>query len=126
MPRGSRPGERRGGRAKGVPNKRTTELEAKMKEQAEKIAQALPNAFEGDAHAFLMTVYKDPELPIDVRLDAAKAAAPFEKPKLASVDNKLSGNVGYTPVPVAERDAFDPVDASARPPGAGDQKASRH
>lgn len=30
--------------------------------------------FEGDAHAYLMSVYKDPSKPENVRIDAAKAA----------------------------------------------------
>jgi hypothetical protein len=40
--------------------------------------------FKGDAHAFLMMVYKDPSLPLALRLDAAKAAITFEKPALVA------------------------------------------
>jgi hypothetical protein len=40
--------------------------------------------FQGDAHAFLIWVYRNHTLPIEIRLDAAKAAAPFEKPRLAA------------------------------------------
>ena len=35
-----------------------------------------------------MAIYKDTELPMDMRLDAAKAAIRFEKPALSSVDQK--------------------------------------
>jgi hypothetical protein len=56
--------------------------------------------FKGDAHAFLMMVYKDPSLPLALRLDAAKAAIPFEKPALPAtwpaspvLDAVLNGNV---------------------------------
>lgn len=127
MPRGALPGERRGGRQKGTPNKRTRELEAKVAEAASKIADALgADVFDGDAHAYLMSVYKDTTQPAMLRLDAAKAAAPFEKPKLASVDNKLSGTLGYTPVVVSERDPINPVDSTKRPATNGHSPASRH
>lgn len=83
-----------GGRKKGTPNKRGAALAARVSEQAALIAKALgASAFEGDAHAFMMSVYKDTAQPDALRLDAAKAAAPFEKPKLASVDTKLSGTL---------------------------------
>jgi hypothetical protein len=35
-----------------------------------------------------MAIYKDAELPMEMRLDAAKAAIRFEKPALSSVDQK--------------------------------------
>jgi hypothetical protein len=40
----------------------------------------LSNVFEGDAHALRVMIYKDPALPLAIRLDTAKAAIPFEKP----------------------------------------------
>jgi hypothetical protein len=43
------------------------------------------DAFEGDAHAFLVTVYKDPRLPLPIRIEAAKACVGYEKPKLAAI-----------------------------------------
>ena len=85
MARGSRPGERRGGRQKGTPNKRSVALEEQVREAAQVIEQALPDAFKGDAHALLMAVYKDTTHPLPVRIDAAKAAISFERPKLAAV-----------------------------------------
>ena len=39
--------------------------------------------FKGDAHALLVMIYQDQTLPLAIRLDAAKAAIPFEKPELA-------------------------------------------
>lgn len=87
MARGSRPGERRGGRQKGTPNKRSIVLEQKAREAAEIIEGTLPEAFKGDAHALLMTIYKDPNNPMPLRIDAAKAAIGFEKPKLAAVQH---------------------------------------
>lgn len=41
MPRGSSPGERRGGRQKGTPNKATVEREAKLAESRERILASL-------------------------------------------------------------------------------------
>ncbi len=80
MPGGARPGA---GRKLGVPNKKT--------QQAVAAAQAhglLP-------HEFLLAVAQgradvlDGEVPsLDQRIDAAKAAAPFYAPKLASVEHK--------------------------------------
>ena len=36
-----------------------------------------------------MTVYKDLKQPIGLRMEAAKAALPHEKPRLASIENKI-------------------------------------
>ena len=47
------------------------------------------DAFKGDAHALLVMVYCDPRQPIELRIDAAKAAIGYEKPKLASIDAKV-------------------------------------
>ena len=49
-----------GGRQKGVPNKRTEQREAAVQEAAELIRTVIPDAFDGDSHALLMAVYKDP------------------------------------------------------------------
>jgi hypothetical protein len=40
--------------------------------------------FKGNAHALLMAIYKDHTLPLALRLEAAKAAIPFEKSALAA------------------------------------------
>jgi hypothetical protein len=87
-------GQRFGGRQKGTPNKRTQEREAAVQEAARKLEALIPNAFEGDSHAFLVSVYKDPTHPIERRLDAAKAALPFERPRLAVTEH--SGNLSIT------------------------------
>ena len=74
--RGSAPGERRGGRQKGSPNKRTT---------ARAAAQRLEKAGETPLD-FLSRVYRDEAQEIDLRVEAAKAAAPYVHPRLASID----------------------------------------
>lgn len=75
------------GRPPGAANKSTLERQKKLDEIASQIGAAIDDAFEGDSHAFLMAVYKNPALPMNVRLDAAKAAISYEKPKLASVEH---------------------------------------
>jgi hypothetical protein len=57
---------------------------------AEQISAALSSeVFHGDAPALLMTVYKDLKQPIGLRMEAAKAALPYKKPRLASIENKI-------------------------------------
>lgn len=83
---GSAPGERRGGRRAGTPNKHTAQLRAAQAAAAEKVTQALGEAaFTGDGLAFLQAVYKDSHRPVELRLNAAKAAVPFERPRLQSI-----------------------------------------
>jgi hypothetical protein len=52
----------------------------------------MPASFDGDAHAFLQVLYRDETKPVELRLDAAKAAIRYEKPALASV--QASGKDG--------------------------------
>jgi hypothetical protein len=80
------------GRPPGAKNKRTAAREAAMKAAAAEVKQVLgKGAFEGDAHALLMMVYKDQRRDIELRLDAAKGAIRFEKPALSAVDANVSG-----------------------------------
>jgi hypothetical protein len=83
------------GRPVGAKNKRTVEREEAMKEASKQIASVVYGAFEGDAHAFLMAVYKDPDIDLKIRLDAAKAAICYELPRLAStkVSDPSGGNI---------------------------------
>src|SRR5262249_30141107 len=68
----------------GTPNKRTTERKAAVAAVADRVNAFLPDAFTGDAHAYLIALYKDPKVDPRMRLDAAKAALGYEKPRLAS------------------------------------------
>jgi hypothetical protein len=100
---GKRTGNPRG-RPKGAKSARTIERQAAMQEAAKKAAEALGvEAFDGDAHALLMMIYKNAAHQIELRVDAAKAAIGYEKPRLATVDNNLRGFGGYTAVPVERR-----------------------
>ncbi len=91
--RNGRPSHRNsetGGRKAGTPNKRTVALRTATATAAQQISATLGSeVFHGDAHALLMTVYKDLNQPIGLRMEAAKAARPYEKPRLASIENKI-------------------------------------
>jgi hypothetical protein len=78
-------GKKTGGRRKGTPNKRTAKREEAVDQAAILIGGVIPDAFQGDAHAFLIAVYKDPRQEARARQDAAKAALPYEKPRLAAM-----------------------------------------
>ena len=67
MPRGSRPGERRGGRQRGTPNKKTL-----LKNAVFLASAAEPNRSPLD---FMLALMRDPQVPFGVRLDMASIAA---------------------------------------------------
>lgn len=54
------------------------EIEYELKKQAKA-------PFEGDAHMFLMGIYKDPTKPLELRMEAASKALPYEKPRLMAM-----------------------------------------
>ncbi len=59
-----------------------------------KIAGVLgDDAFTGGAHDLLMAVYKDTTRPIEQRMDAAKAAIGYERPRLAAVNANVQGGL---------------------------------
>lgn len=76
MPRGSKPGERRGGRQRGVPNKKTA-----LKNAAIIAAASNP---EISPLEFLLAIMRDPNVSPDLRVKVAQVAAPFVHPKPAS------------------------------------------
>jgi hypothetical protein len=76
MPRGSGPGERRGGRRRGTPNKKTA-----LGNAAITAAAANPSMTPLD---FLLGVMRAPNVPADLRIKVAQAAAPFVHSKPAS------------------------------------------
>src|SRR5262245_22963903 len=83
-------GKRRGaGRPKGGKNRNTIERERAARELAAQMQSALGSeAFEGDSVGLLQLIYKDTRLPMEMRFEAAKAAAPYERPRLASIDHQ--------------------------------------
>jgi hypothetical protein len=96
MPRGSKPGERRGGRQRGTPNKSTA-----LKKAALSAASADPTT---TPLQFLLGVMRDPQAPAELRVQVARAAAPLVHGKLAtaSVENPagnasaLGGKDGFS------------------------------
>src|SRR5690348_2865607 len=72
MPRGSKPGERRGGRAKGTPNKASA---ARQKRVSEGGITPLD---------YMLKVMRDRKADASRRDDMAKAAAPYVHPRLAT------------------------------------------
>ncbi len=85
MPRGSRPGERRGGRERGTPNKKTA-----LKNAAIKATAGNPNLKPLD---FLLGMMRDANLPLEVRVRMAQAAAPYVHSRLQG-DTKSGGQYG--------------------------------
>jgi hypothetical protein len=71
-----------GGRQKGVPNKST-------REKREKLLNLIPSG--KDPLTFFLEVLADRTAPFDVRAMAAKEAAPYCHPKLASVESRSGG-----------------------------------
>jgi hypothetical protein len=73
MPRGSKPGERRGGRQRGTPNKSTL-----LKHAAFEAAATDPNLSPLD---FLLKLMRQVDLPLELRVTVAQQALPFTHPK---------------------------------------------
>jgi hypothetical protein len=96
MPRGSRPGERRGGRQKGTPNKSTA-----LKKAALSAASADPTI---TPLQFLLGVMRDPQVPTDLRIRVARAAAPLVhgKPGIASREVGKAGAIDGFAIDIEE------------------------
>lgn len=108
------------GRPAGARNKRTEATARAAVQSAEKITKALgAKAFEGDAHAYLMSVYKDQDQPTNIRLDAAGKALPYEKPRLSSVEMTGADGSPLLPPPPLVINFVKPAD-DAEQTGAGD------
>ena len=76
------------GRPPGRKNNHTIELE----QAVQQAASSLPEAFEGDAHAFLASIYKNPDFPVEIRILAAGKALRVEKPVLSAVHGRMDIN----------------------------------
>jgi hypothetical protein len=95
-------GKKTGGRRPGSPNRDTTKRTAYVKAAIVRFEAEVPEAFIGDAVAFMQLIYRDPNQELSVRLDAAKAASRFERPTLAAT---LVRDMTPTPGTPAETDA---------------------
>ena len=76
MPRGSKPGERRGGRQRGTPNKKTA-----LRNAAIGAADLDPNISPRD---FMLGLMRNCDLPLAERFVAAQVALPLVHPKLTT------------------------------------------
>jgi hypothetical protein len=80
MPSGSRPGERRGGRKRGTPNKRTVALRAGL------VAAGAAPDLATPPFKFLSDVMANENNELPVRIDAAKALLPYTNFRKGLVD----------------------------------------
>jgi hypothetical protein len=88
MPRESKPGERRGGRQRGTPNKKTV-----LRNAAISAAAANPNISPLD---FLLGLMRDSNLPQEHRVKVAMAALPFVHAKAAKPEgDRASTKYGH-------------------------------
>lgn len=77
--KGSLPGEHRGGRKPGIPNRKT----------AAKVATIEASGL--TPLDYMLSVLRDGEQPSPIRLDAARSCAPYVHAKLSSVEVKGDG-----------------------------------
>jgi uncharacterized protein YnzC (UPF0291/DUF896 family) len=91
MPRGSKPGERRGGRQKGTPNKKTA-----LRNAAINAAAADPNVLPLD---FLLALMRERNLPLETRITAAREALPYRHSRVrdATGDQRHPARYGAPP-----------------------------
>ena len=74
-----------------------------MEEAARKAAAQIDGAFDGDAHAFLTAVYKNPDVPLEIRIMAAGRALRVEKPVLSASHSQVDINIRLADRLVAAR-----------------------
>ena len=84
MPAGSKPGEHRGGRAKGVKNRASIAREAAVKASGVTPLE------------FLLSEMRNPKRPVAIRRACARDAAPYVHPKLAAIEH--AGKEGGAPI----------------------------
>ena len=77
------------GRPPGRKNNKTLALG----EAARQAAAQIDGAFEGDAHAFLQAVYRNPDVPLETRIMAAGRALRVEKPTLSASQGQVDVRV---------------------------------
>jgi hypothetical protein len=91
MGRGAKPGERRGGRSKGTPNRRSVALREAMNKAVEDVEKS------GELKPldFLLALIRDEQADRRDRLEAAKHAANFVHPRLISQDIRAETKAAY-------------------------------
>ena len=109
MSRGSKPGERRGGRQKGTPNKKTA-----LKNALFNAAASSPSTRPLD---FILGLMRDPKVPTDLRLDMAVAAAPFVHSKPQAPPRVRTNPMDSSPIKGLPNSALRTMDAELRAAG---------
>lgn len=101
------------GRPPGRKNNATLALE----QAARQAAATIDGAFEGDAHAFLQAVYRNPQVPLEIRIMAAGRALRVEKPTLAASHSvsEININLASRLEAARQRVANRPPAEGARP-----------
>jgi hypothetical protein len=84
-----------GGRRKGSRNKRTTELQARIR------------ASGMDPLSFMIAVMRNAKAPLEMRFEAARSAAPYVHPKLTAIEH--SGKDGG---PVEAKQVYTDIEAA--------------
>jgi hypothetical protein len=109
MPKGSKPGERRGGRQRGTPNKKTL-----LKNAAIDAAVANPNV---SPLSFLLGLMRNEGLPIALRIDIAATAAPLfhAKPKAVAGNGRSEPKRGEDEIELVVKPRSDEGDSDAGP-----------
>ena len=100
--RGSRPGERRGGRQKGTPNKATADVR-------ERLAQLGCDPIEGMAR-----IAMDPAAPIELRGRMCAELAGYVAPKRKAVEHSAEQRTGTAFVIYGERECASAEEWQAR------------
>lgn len=129
-PKGSKNRNGSNGHRAGIPLRKsqTKRRDFKIQETAEYVARKLEEnsvvPFTGDAHEYLMSIYKNTEIPMPFRLDAAKACIPYEKPRLAAIMHKNADDLPPL-VEAIEYTIVDPLEQSAEDVGHEFEQQSR-
>ena len=101
MPRGSKPGERRGGRQRTTPNKRTI--------LTDRIVAAVSEHPSASRHELLAILVKDEALPADIRIAVARTSLPARAAGPVTLDVLLSVIQDATTAPAQRRKAASEV-----------------
>ena len=105
MLRGSKPGERRGGRKRNTPNRRTILVDRILAIGLEHPSLSL--------HGFLLKVVKDPKLPADTRMAVAPQSLPLKR-TLEALTGRPGARRGATaPAPVSVPREWTPLTLDA-------------
>ncbi|MGC2124662.1 MAG: hypothetical protein WA652_17575 [Xanthobacteraceae bacterium] len=105
MLRGSKPGERRGGRKRATPNKRTV-----LTDRILSIGLEHPDLF---AQGFLLKLVKDPKLPADIRMALAPKSFPLKRVREPRTGRSGARGGDIAPAPVSVPREWTPLTLDA-------------